>query len=122
VTLIRGWLPHLAPLAWGLVSTLLWQRAQKSAAWVPITVRGLLRDPKVRAEFGQIVAGVARYANLSKEERRARALEFARAALAARGLTVTDQELATLIELLYGQLKRTHPGAIAPEPVAVATE
>jgi hypothetical protein len=106
VNLIRGWLPHLGSLAWGLIATLLWQRAQSSAAWVPITVRGLLRSPAVRAELGQIIAQVARYANLSPAERRARALEFVRAALAARGVTVTDQELATLVELLYGQLKR----------------
>jgi len=119
VNLVRGLLPHLAPLAWGLVSTLLWQRAQRSAAWIPITVRGLLRDPKVRAELGRIIADVARYANLSKEERRARALAFARAALAARGITLTDQELSVLIELLYGWFKRAHPGAIAPEPLAV---
>jgi hypothetical protein len=119
VNLVRGLLPHLAPLAWGLVSTLLWQRSQSSAAWIPITVRGLLRDPKVRAELARIIADVARYANLTQEERRARALALARAALAARGIIVTDQELALLIELLYTWFKRTHPGAIAPEPVAV---
>jgi hypothetical protein len=116
VNLVRGWLPHLVPVVWGLIATLLWQRAQESAGWIPITVRALLRDPKVRAELVRIIAGVARYANLSAAERRARALEFARAALAARGIILTDQELATLIELLYAWLKRTHPGAIAPEP------
>ena len=119
MNLIRGLLPHLAPLAWGLVSTLLWRRARKSAAWVPLTVRGLLQDPAVRAEVGRIIADVARYANLSMDERRRRALDFARAALAARGLTVTDQELSTFVELLYAQLKHTHPHAIAPEPAGV---
>ena len=119
MNLVRGLLPHLAPVAWGLVSTLLWRRAQSRAAWIPITVRGLLHDPKVRAELGRIIADVARYANLTQEERRARALAFARAALAARGIILTDQELTLLIELLYGWFKRTHPGAIAPEPVVV---
>ena len=118
MNLIRGLLPHLAPLVWGLIATRFWQRARHTAAFVPITVRGLLRDPQVRAELGQIIANVARYANLSNEERRARALQFARTALAARGINVTDQELATLIELLYSHLKRANPAAIAPAPEA----
>jgi hypothetical protein len=116
VKFIGGWLPHLLPLAWGIVSTLLWHHASKTATWVPMTVRGLLRNPKVRTELGQIVADVARYANLSNEERRQRAIEFVRAALFTRGISVTDQEIATLVELLYGQLKRDQPAAIAPAP------
>lgn len=121
MNLFRGWLPHLLPLAWGIASTLLWHHASKTADWVPITVRGLLRNPKVRAELGQIVADVARYANLSNQERRQRAVEFVRAALFSRGISVTDQEIATLVELLYGQLKRDHPAAIAPEPLFSGT-
>lgn len=116
MNLVRGLLPHLVPLAWGVVSTLLWHRASKTATWVPITVRGLLHNSKVRAELGQIVADMARYANLSNEERRQRAIEFVRAALFSRGITVTDQEIATLVELLYGQLKRQQPAAIVPVP------
>ncbi len=112
----RGWLPQLLPLAWGVVSTLFWHRASQTADWVPITVRGLLHNPKVRAELGAIIADLARYANLSNAERRQRAMEFIRAALFSRGITVTDQELATLVELLYGQLKRENPAAIVPEP------
>jgi hypothetical protein len=118
VNLIRGWLPHLLPLVWGFVATLLWDRDRRTAGWVPITLRGLLNDPKVRAELGQIIADVARYANLSPEERRKLALDLIRAALSARGIPITESELATLIELLYGHLKRTHPGAIAPAPHA----
>ena len=121
MNLFRGWLPHLLPLAWGAVSTLLWRYASKTADWVPITLRGLLHNRKVRAELRQIVADVAGYANLSNAERRQRALEFVRAALLARGISVTDQEIATLVELLYGQFKRDHPAAIAPEPLSSGT-
>jgi hypothetical protein len=121
VNLVRGLLPHVLPLVWGVASTLLWRHASKTADWVPITVRGLLRNPKVRAELGQIVADMARYANLSNQERRQRAIEFVRAALFSRGISVTDQEIATLVELLYGQLKRDHPTAVAPEPLLAGT-
>jgi hypothetical protein len=114
-------LPHVLPLVWGVASTLLWHHASETANWVPITVRGLLRNPKVRAELGQIVADMARYANLSNPERRQRAIEFVRAALFSRGITVSDQEIATLVELLYGQFKRDHPTAVAPEPLFLGT-
>ena len=121
MNLVRGWLPHLLPLAWGAVSTLLWRYASKTADWVPITIRGLLHNRKVRAELRQIVADVAGYANLSNAERRQRALEFVRAALLARGISVTDQEIERAVSdppedtraYFRGRCIQRYPGSIA---------
>jgi hypothetical protein len=59
---------------------------------------------------------VAAYANLTKEERRQKALQIVGTWLENHCIHLTDHELAALVELLYAWVKKMQPHRIAPEP------
>ncbi len=107
--------PWLAPV--GRVSvSLFWRLGPGPDAFLPAPVRTLLAAAATRAALIEIVSRVARYANLSNEERRQRALTAVGEWLRARRIELADQELALLVELVYGWIKRRRPGRIVPPP------
>jgi hypothetical protein len=114
-----GLLPaEVAGVLAGVVGLLgwLWREARAVLSHLPPGVLALLRDRRMKAELLAIVARVAGYANLSKEERRWRAIEFVAEWLENHGVRLSEHELGLLVELLYALVHRQQPGAIAPEP------
>ena len=112
--------PWLAPL--GRVSvSLFWRLGPGPGVFLPAPVRTLLGAAATRAALLEIVAAAARYANLSPEERRLRALAAVGEWLGARGIALSSHERALLVELLYGWLKRRRPQEIAPPPARFGT-
>jgi hypothetical protein len=100
--------PLLAPLVRLLVS-LFWRLGPGLTAFLPSRVRALLAAPSMRADLAHIVAGVAGYSHLSNSERRDLALDLVAHWLRKHGFDLTDHELALLVELLYGWVKRRRP-------------
>jgi hypothetical protein len=100
--------PLLAPFVRLLVS-LFWRLGPGLTAFLPSRVRALLAAPSLRTELGQIVASVANYTALTDSERRDLALEFLAYWLKLHGFALADHELALLVELTYGWVKRHHP-------------
>src|SRR5687767_2390516 len=109
------WAPWLAPVRRVWVS-LFWRLGPGPGVFLPAPVRTLLATASTRVELMEIVSRVARYANLSREERRLRALTAVGEWLRARGIDLADQEVALLVELVYGWIKRRRPGRIVPPP------
>jgi hypothetical protein len=104
--------PVVAPLV-----SLFWRLSPWLSAFLPRTVRGILSAASRRKELIELVTQVSRYANLSNEERRKRALQVVGTWLRSRGIDLSDHELALLVELLYGWVKRHRKSAIVPPPV-----
>jgi hypothetical protein len=96
--------------------SLFWRLGPGPGVFLPAPVRNLLGTASSRAALLEIVAAVARYANLSNEERRQCALAAVGEWLAARGIALSGHERALLVELLYGWLKRRRPQTVAPPP------
>jgi hypothetical protein len=108
------WAGVLAGVA-GLLGWL-WRETRTLLSHLPPGVAALLKDREARAELLAIVVRVAGYANLSMEERRRQAIEFAAQWLENHGIHLSDHELSLLVELLYAVVHREQPQAIAPEP------
>jgi hypothetical protein len=94
----------------------LWREARAVLSHLPPGVVKLLQNRAIRTELLAIVARVAGYANLSKEERRRQAIQFVAQWLENHGVRLSEHELGLLVELLYAVVHRQQPGAIAPEP------
>jgi hypothetical protein len=114
------WAPWLAPARRVSVS-LFWRLGPGPGAFLPAPVRTLLATASTRGELIAIVSRIARYANLSPEERRLRALAALGEWGSARQIDLADQERALLVELVYGWIKRQQPGRIVPPPVGFGT-
>jgi hypothetical protein len=80
------------------------------------TLRRVLTDGALRSGVLELIATAARAANMSKDERRVWAIARVRELLDRSEIGVTDSELSLLVEVVYGWLKRTQPGAVAPAP------
>jgi hypothetical protein len=109
------WTPWLAPVRRVWVS-LFWRLGPGPGAFLPAPVRTLLAAASPRGEVIEIVSRIARYANLSPQERRLRALAAVGEWGSARGIELGEQERALLVELVYGWIKRRRPGRIVPPP------
>lgn len=115
---MQGWTwfaPLFVPLVRLLVSWY-WRLGPGLAAFLPARVRALLAAPALRADLIRIVRDISEYADLPNGERRELALDTAGTWLRAHGFDLTDHELALLIELVYGWVKRHRPGG-TPSPL-----
>lgn len=67
--------------------------------------------------IGRLIVEAATFANLTAEQRRGYVTDQARHWLDHYGIRLTDQQLALVIEILYGYLKQTKGHRFAPKPL-----
>jgi hypothetical protein len=109
-------LPLLAP--WVRLSvSLFWRLGPGLSAFLPCPVRALLAAPGTRAELIRLVSDVAGCFLLTNAERREQAILDVGDWLREHDLALHDRDLALLVELLYGWLKRHRPQVVAPTPL-----
>lgn len=67
--------------------------------------------------IGRLIFEAAQFANLTAEQRRGYVMDQARLWLNHHGIRVTDQQLALLVEILYGWVKQQHGARFSDKPL-----
>jgi len=106
------WIPLLAPAVRLFVSCY-WRLGPGLTAFLPDRVRALLAAPFLRASLIRMVRTVAADPHQPHHERREQAREIVGAHLRTLELGLSDPDLALLIELLDGWVRR-HPDRGVP--------
>jgi hypothetical protein len=82
-------------------------------------IRRILKDGPLREVVLSVIQTAAQAANMNAADRKAYAFGRLREFLDRQGIALSDSELNLLIEIVYGWLRRTKPGAIAPQPFSM---
>lgn len=82
----------------------------------------LTADPRVWSKALDIVLLVSQYANLTAEERRARAISLLESWLVSIGVKAEPRMVVAVVELAYNFVRAHFPGRVGPKPFKLSAD